>query len=123
MIVDVGLRLYAKQRRVDVVDETAGRVELHLAETPAVFRTSKNAMLLCTGDGHVEQTAFLLEFTHGASGHRTREDILLEANNEHRGKLKSLGAMYCHERDAALVVVSITIKIGEQRHFLQEIRE
>ena len=78
-------------------------------------------MPLGTGNSHIEQTALLLQLSRRYCSYRTWEDVLLQAHHEDSRKLQSLGCMDRHERHAWLILLSVAIGIGEQRHVLQVI--
>ena len=80
-------------------------------------------MLLSACDGHIQQSALLLEFTHRVGTHRTGEDILLQTHDKHRGELQTLGRVDGHQCHLVVLVALLTVKIRQQRHLLQEIRQ
>ena len=105
---------------IDVVDETAGRIELHLPVTIAVAGAGEDAMPLSARDGHIEQAALLFQFPFRAGGQGAWENVLLQADDKHRGELQSLGTVHGHERHAMRIVALLAVEVGQQRHFLQE---
>ena len=80
-------------------------------------------MFLGTRDGHVEQSALLLQLAHGVGTHRRREDILLQAHDEDRRELQALCRVDGHQHHLVVLVAVVAVEIGQQRHLLQEVRQ
>ena len=80
-------------------------------------------MLLCPSDGHIEQPALFFEFAHRVGTHRRREDVLFEAHNKHRGEFQALCRVDGHQRHLIVRVSLIAVKVCQQRHLLQEVRQ
>ena len=78
-------------------------------------------MLLCSRDGHIEQSALLLQLAHRVRTHRTGEDVFFESHHEHRRELQSLGRVDGHQRHLVVLVAIIAVEIRQQRHLLQEV--
>ena len=94
------------------------RALLHLAETHALFGVRDEQVLLGTGDRHLEEAAFLLEFL-GASVFLDREERLLDTCDEDAAEFKSFCAVHRHE---GYLVVIIRIAVGiAQKHDVLEI--
>ena len=78
-------------------------------------------MLLGTSNGDIEQAALLFQLTHRTHTHRRREDILFQSDDEDGRKLQALCGMNGHQRHLRLVLVTLAVEVGEQRHLLQEV--
>ena len=76
-------------------------------------------MLLGTGNRDIEQAALLFQFPDRDCSKRTREDILLQTYYENSSKLQTLCRMNRHERNSRFILLSLTIRIRQQRYVLQ----
>ena len=76
-------------------------------------------MLLGTGNSNIEQTTLLFQFPDRNCSKRTREDILLQTYYENSSKLQTLCRMNRHERNSRFILLSLTVRIRQQRHVLQ----
>ena len=114
---------HIKQARLYILDESRGRVHLHLAIAESVLRTRQYAVLLRACYRYVEQSALLLYLAHRAHTHRRREDILFQPHHEDRWEFQTFRCVYRHQRHLRLLLVAFAVQIGQQRYLLQEVAQ
>ena len=62
---------------INPIDDSARIIKFHLAISETVLGIGQDAMLLGTGNRHIEQTTLLFQLPDRNRSKRTREDILL----------------------------------------------
>src|SRR6266508_2753865 len=82
-------------------------------------RRKRPAVLACPGDADVGEAALLLEVARLADRADVREDVLLEARDEHHWVLESFGGVQGHQGDALGGGLDL-VGVGHQRDRLEE---
>ena len=91
--------------------------EAHTAVTPRERKPTGG-----TGDGHIEETALLLDIAL-LHCHLRGEEVLLHAHDKYGRELQPLGRMYGHECDGGHSLGVVGILVGEQGYVLQILRK
>ncbi len=110
-----GLLRLLDEAGVDFVHKARTLAEGEVAVTVALLGVAQSEFRHGTGDGHVEQAAFFLQFLAGAEAENAREEVFFHTDNVDVGELQTLRAVYGHQADVVVVaVVFFHLVVGEQ---------
>jgi len=108
--------------RGDLGQEPAGVVALHLTKLHSLGRMGEEELPLGPGHAHIAEAPLLLDGQRVDRGSTVREEPLLQADQEHAGKLQPLRGMQGHQGHE-LALVPHGIDIGHERDVFEEARE
>ncbi len=104
---------HPQEININIPQETAGTSKFHLSVTETGFGKRQITMFFRTGNGYIEQAAFLFQRTWRISYHAAREQVFFHTNHKHVLKFQSLGGMDSHQSDLLPIICLIGILVGK----------
>ena len=99
------------------------RIERRCAPGGPHHRTREIQLLTRTGDPDIGKASLFFQLGGITKGSTVREYALFHAGEKDDRKLQSLGGVQRHECHDAAVLIGNLVRIGHQRHLLEEVTQ